>query len=340
MTRNYLQDRLLKLILDKYPKKAQAVISLAGLLSVGKDGIYRRIRSDTLLSPDEIFFLAKHFDISLDEIVFENSNKLIFTYNLFANKINSFDDYLNQLYQQITTVSKLPDVQIYYASQELAPFFYYFVPELTKFKLYVYGLTAWDLDFLNNQKFSFNLIPPSTEQRMNEIVRLYSNLNTKDLWTQGILDNTLNQIEYVVQIDGFEDSKDALLLCDRLMDLLVHIKKMAEVGSKFPMNASPDSSRGLFDLYYNEMVNTGNTILAVTSRGKFLYKTFINPNFLLTLDPNLCNKIEDWFKKTISRSTSISRHSGKSRNLFFNRLEKKVGTMRSRIELIIEKGGY
>lgn len=339
MTRNYLQDKLLKLILEKYPKKAQAVLNLAELLSVGKDGIYRRIRSDTLLSPDEIFFLAKHFNISLDEIVFDQSNKLIFSYNLFTNKIKSFDDYLIQIHQQTTAVGRLPDVLIYYASQELAPFFYYFVPELAKFKLYVYGLTAWDLDFLKNQKFNFDLIPPSTENLMGELVKLYSDLNTKDLWTQGMLDNTLNQIEYVMLIDRFDNPQDALLLCDRLLELLAHLKKMAEAGGKFAMNASPDSYRGSFDLYYNELVNTGNTILAVTGAGKFLYTTFINPNFLLTSDPKLCDKIEEWFKKTISRSTSISRHSGKSRNLFFNRLEKKVSSTKNRIQMILDEGG-
>lgn len=340
MTRNYLQDKLLKTILAQYPKKAQAVMSLADLLSVGKDGIYRRIRSDTLLSPDEIYFLAKHFNISLDEIVFDHSNKLIFSYNLFAEKINSFEDYLKQIHHQITQVSQLPNVLIYYASQELAPFFYYFIPELAKFKLYVYGLTAWDLDFLKDEKFHFKLVSPLAEKMMGELVSLYNNLDTKDLWSQGMLDNTLNQIEFVALTDRFVDQNDALLLCDKLSELLTHLKRMAEVGGKFAMNANPESHRGSFDLYYNELVNTGNTILAVTDRGKFLYTTFVNPNFLLTIDPQLCNTIETWFKKTISRSTSISRHSGKSRSLFFNRLEKKVKTTRHRIELIIKEGNY
>lgn len=335
MTQNYLQDNLLKQILEHYPKKALAVAQLAELLSVGKDGIYRRIRNDTLLSPDEIYFLAKRFKISLDEIIFGHSNKIIFSYNLFDQKINSFKDYLEQIHQQIATVSKLPKVLIYYASQELAPFFYYFIPELAKFKLFIYGLTAWELDFLQDRKFTFDLLAPSEELLLAEIVELYSNHDTKDLWTQGILDNTLNQLEYIALIGRFEKPGDALLLCDKILELLNHIKKMAEVGGKFAIKSSPDASRGNFDLYYNELINTGNTILAVTGAGKYLYTTFINPNFLQTADPNLGDKMEQWFNATIQHSTSISRHSGKSRNLFFNRLEKKVSATRQRIELIV-----
>lgn len=338
MTHNYLQDKLLKQILSRYPKKAHAVANLADLLSVGKDGIYRRIRSDTLLSPDEIFFLARHFDISLDEIVFERSNKLIFSYNVFTESINSFEDYLKQIHQQITVVSSLPKVFIYYASQELAPFFYYFIPELGKFKLFVYGITAWDLEYLKDQKFSFNLVSPVAEKLMEELVVLYNDLDTIDLWSLGMLDNTLNQIEYVALIDRFQNPEDALVLCDKLLELMAHIKVMAGVGGKFSLNASPDVPRGSFDLYYNELVNTGNTILAVTGAGKYLYTTFVNPNFLLTADPKLCDKIEEWFKKTLSRSSSISRHSGKNRDHFFSRLEKRILNTRQRIEIIIAEG--
>ena len=337
MTHNYLQDQLIKQILERYPKKAKAVTNLADLLSVGKDGIYRRIRCDTLLSPDEIFFLARHFDISLDEIIFGRSNKLIFSYNIFRESINSFEDYLKQIHQQITFVSGLPKVLIYYASQELAPFFYYYIPELGKFKLFVYGITAWDLEYLKEQKFNFNLLSPEVENMMEELVQFYNNLDTKDLWSMGMLDNTLNQIEYVVLMDRFQNPEDALTLCDKLLDLVVHIKVMAEVGGKFSINASPDVPRGSFDLYHNELVNTGNTILAVTGAGKYLYTTFVNPNFLLTADPKLCDKIEDWFKKTMTRSTSISRHARKNRNLFFTRLQERILDTRQRIEGIINE---
>ena len=72
---NELQTRLLEQISNKYQRKSEAVDILSNLLSIGKDAVYRRLRGDTLLTPDEIGQLAKAFDISLDAFVFENNKQ-------------------------------------------------------------------------------------------------------------------------------------------------------------------------------------------------------------------------------------------------------------------------
>lgn len=85
-------------VLGRFSRRGDAVDALTNLLSHSKDGIYRRLRGDTLLTPDEVLAIAQHFGISLDSLATEGSDKVIFSYNLFARKITSFRQYLEQVY--------------------------------------------------------------------------------------------------------------------------------------------------------------------------------------------------------------------------------------------------
>ena len=63
-----LQDQLFEIILSRFPRRADAVDELCELLSLAKDPIYRRLRGDTFLSPQELAKLAVHYRISLDAL--------------------------------------------------------------------------------------------------------------------------------------------------------------------------------------------------------------------------------------------------------------------------------
>lgn len=331
-----LQQAFFQKILDRFPGKTEAVVHLAGLLNVSENGIYRRFRGDTLLTPDELMRLAQHFEISVDAIIHRESTLIPFTYNQFARPITNFDTFISQVHENIAAIASIPDVHVYYASQEVPIFQYFFFPELLAFKLYVYGLTAWNFDYLRHRKFSLALVSPHAIELGLECVRLYSLIPSKDLWNPGIIDNTLNQIEYMAQEGRFESPELACLICDQITALLERARKMAEYGKKIFKNESPESNYAQFDLYYNEMINTNNTIMVKTPKGTMMYTTFSNPNFLKTSNQRFCDHTKEWFEATISRSTSISVHSATSRNRFFHRLFSKVENTRKRIELLFE----
>ena len=121
---NEFQTRLLEQIAKKYQRKSEAVDILSSLLSIGKDAVYRRLRGDTLLTPDEISLLAKEFYISLDSLVLDNTSSVFFNFSAFTQKINSPTDYLNGILSLLRQIKLLPEVEILYASSEI-PFFYY-----------------------------------------------------------------------------------------------------------------------------------------------------------------------------------------------------------------------
>ena len=84
------------------------------------------------------------------------------------------------------------------------------------------------------------------------------------------------------------------------------------------------------------MMSTGNTFLIKSSQAKFIVTAFCSPNFFRSNDERLCNYAEDWLQNIISRSIPISGAGARSRNRYFNRLEKKIINTRKRIEMIIQ----
>lgn len=330
---NVFQNQLFEQILDKFPKKSQAVEELSGLLAVGKDAIYRRLRGDTLLAPDEMVQLAQQYHISLDALVYGKTDTVFCSYNAFSKKINNFQAYLESIYNIMAQVKGLPNATIYYTSMEIPVFHYMYYPELICFKQYVWSLTTWNFEHLSNQKFHFDLVSYPSLKMTEDIIRVYNQLSSKELWSLNVIDNTLNQIEYIAATSRFADPEDALLLCDKLTELVQHLRQMAAHGQKFSPNSSPHSKSGAFDLYHNELYSTNNTILVKADTLNMLFTTYCNPNYLASTDERLCEFSTSWMEFIISKSDAISYHSEKSRNWFFNRLERKIKGTRNRVEM-------
>ena len=104
-----LQQVLLEQIIGSFKKKSDAVERISELLHLGKDAVYRRLRGETLLTPKEIQLLATAFGISLDSLVFQNTNSLIFSMNALSGKIQSFRDFFEGLSaSSITQLMKSP----------------------------------------------------------------------------------------------------------------------------------------------------------------------------------------------------------------------------------------
>jgi hypothetical protein len=330
-----LQHDFLEKIFSRFPKKAEAIDYLADLLSLGKDAIYRRARGETPLHPDELDLLANHFRESIDAIAFEHSNTVFMSFNGFTHRIGNFMDYLKDLHVKIDQTARFPDSHFYYASMEIPVFHYMYFPELISFKLYVWGMTTWGLDFLEGKAFDFDLVSYPELKKAEEILQLYNTLESTELWSLGIVDNTLNQIEYVSAVNNFTRPEDALLLCDKLLELTDHMQEMAAQGHKFSLKGGPEAAGAPFHLFHNEMVSTNNTLLVSTPVGQALYTTFENPNFLASTDSRLCRHTEQWLNRVIGKSNAISNQSERARIWFFNRLRRKINGARSRIENVL-----
>lgn len=329
---NNLQELVFEKILSKFSKKAVAVEVLSKLLSTGRDAVYRRLRGDTTLSPEEISSLAKHFNISIDALIFEKVDTVFFNFNTFSQEIKSYQDYLEGIQQKFDKIAQLDKPKLYYASAEIPMFHYCFFPELIGFKLYVWGRTIWDLDFVRDKKFDFDLMPFPAVRMSESLLNAYLNLDSVELWSLNIVDTTLNQIEYTLESGNFEIAKDALVLCDKLTLLTRQMQEMATNAAKFSLDSSPDAASSSFDLFHNEMMYTNNTFFINSTNERMIFSTFTSPNFIFSSDQKICNHVEAWFLRLLTKSNPISSSAEKSRNWFFNGLRQRIMLSKSRIE--------
>jgi transcriptional regulator with XRE-family HTH domain len=118
-----LQNVLVDQILNHFPKKAAAVDFLGQFLGLSPDGVYRRLRGETLLTPDEVFALAKEFGISIDNIIHNDEQNLLFSFNAFKQPVTDFNIYIDQLLLAADQILQLPEVELYYTAQELSIIF-------------------------------------------------------------------------------------------------------------------------------------------------------------------------------------------------------------------------
>ena len=330
-----LQIYILKEIESRFPRRADAVDRMVNLLHLQKDGIYRRIRGETILTPDEIEILVKAFKLSLDKYIFKQSDSVVFTFNPFSHKVKNFGDYLDGIHQDLMVLSQLPKVHISDAWAEIPFFYYIFYPELLSFKFYVWGRTIWQFDYLQNLKFDIDIIPTPVIQQAQQVLETYCAIPSTQLWSLNIIDNTLNQIEYFSNAGGFNNPQDAILLCNRLMQLTDHMELMATHGKKMALNNPLESGGAPLKLYHNEMIYTNNTIFVESAVGRYIYTTFGNPNFLKTSDDRMCNYTHEWFENIIAKSRLISSQGEGGRRFFFDRLRKRIDIVKKRVEMTV-----
>ena len=331
-----LQDKIFESILSRFEKKSDAVAKLSDLLNVGKDAIYRRLRGDTIITPDEIGILTEEFKLSLDGLIHNQSNLVFFSFKPFENTLKNFDDYLDAAIKDTEIIAGRPGSTLLYASSEIPIFLIGLVPEVVSFHLYLWGKNAFGFDYLNDLKFSFDLIPPSTKEKYKTLIDLYMRFPSVELWGSNVIDNLLKQIEYHAVSDKFADTNDAFLLLSKLSFMFKHIKLMAKEGKKFGPGLEPNSASHPYELYHNELLYIKNTVIGKTPSGVGVFSSFGNPNYLKSYDERITSYIENWFEKVKAKSTPLSAAGIPNLDLVFNRIQKKIEKMEMKIKLHLD----
>ncbi len=332
-----LQIQLFEHIFRQYPRRSDAVSEIASILNLSKDSTYRRVRGETLLTSEGLMNLALRFKISLDSLIYQNHDVVLFQYRPMTKPIKNFDEYLKDIFYDMKRLHHTPKHRLFYASSDIPIFLFLSIPELTSIKMYIWGRMIWNFDYLKEYAFDFDVLPPSTQILAKEVAKHYYQIPSTDIWSINILDNTLNQIDHLINIGGFKDLNDAIIICEKLLELVNTMKYMAEKGKKGNNKANIDASDIDFELYHNEIAHTNNTVLASSEEGKVIFTSYDNPNFLRSTDQKFGENTEIWFNKVIAQSSSISVNTERKRQWFFNVLDSKVTTLQKRIKLMIEE---
>ena len=286
---------------------------ISDLFNITSNVVYDRINAKKLLNIEEIAMMAKHFNISMDELISPVSTS--FELSAYEKQPDSFAEYLMTILKDLRQLAMLPDCKITYVASE-TPFFYYlYTPVIALFKMYVWGRTVWDLPELENQTFDIEqLNTPETEALIEELLALYVKFPTTEVWNTNMIDTTLNQINHCLYCGFFKEPSDAIALVEALEKMVNKMEEIVKNGKK--------SKEGISVIYNNELMQNSTLILVGSPYLKALYLVFDSPNLMISHSTSLFEHTYKYYEK-IERF-SLHLNEERQRLRFFKVLRAKL----------------
>ncbi len=301
------------------------VNKLQDLLCLSQASVYKKIRGEVPINIDELLCLRKEFKFSLDELMGILENHILIEFGTTISNEFSVENFIIPISSDLSTLSRIPNAQLYYTSQEL-PFFYYLKFEkLGLFKLY--SLLLNNKGSFKEGIFDFEKEILNTKQELkDQLDTIYSNycgLRRTEIWNINILTNTLNQIKYYFEAGFIKSRTFALELLDEFVEMMNYIEKDLDQQSK--------SEGDRFQLYFNEMLHTNNTILIINPIQSVIYSTFNNPQYFKITDPKMVDFTLHWIQNVIQKSNQLTNSSEKGRKSLFRKLNLIIDETKNQV---------
>jgi hypothetical protein len=319
-----IQDILFQRIKEKLAPNQSLADVISEILFVSNDSAYRRIRGETPLVLDEAQLLCQHFDISLDHFLNIKNPGVVFYTTKVNNEAYSFEKYLTEILNNLKLIASFKQKDVIYLTKDI-PLFYDFLTKPTFAFHYFFWMKSimQHPDFVS-AKFSIDYLTPSIEKLGEEILRTYCSISSTEIWNTECVNSTIAQIEYYREAGYFKSNEDVKLIYNSLIESIEHLRRQAELGSKFYPGENPGYKQNNFTFFYNRIVLGDNTILVTIDGKKVVYLNYEVLNYMRTEDESFCNDIQQKLQNLMKRATLISNVSEKHRNIYFNSLLRKI----------------
>ncbi|MBQ4822329.1 hypothetical protein [Aquimarina sp. MMG016] len=310
-------QNFLDLIKNSLPDKASLIEEVATVLDISYDAAHRRVSQKSKLSLEEGIALAKYFGISIDQL-FTNEQEHIVAVKKTApvTDMDSLLAYYINSYESLKPLINNKEVEMIYSAKDLPIFYTSDDNLLSKFKMYVW------LKIMNEglSDVSFTGFNPSLSllEAAKRLGNIYNDLNSIEIWDITTINSTLKQIHFYFESNALTP-KDALEVCNDLEELINKIAKKVV------------HQKDTFKLYYNELLLMNNRVLVKTPSERSLYVPFTILSYYRTNDVITCDQAEKFLTIQMNGSKLLSTVGEKERNLFFNKIYKKIDALRSLI---------
>lgn len=319
--RNLIQEEFVKTLKALVPAEISVADELADLLQISTDSAYRRLRSETDFTLDEIYRICSKYYISVDSVFSHKSDTVTCNYTTLADSEDNLLKYLQGLSGQLKSINAFEEKKIIYAAEEMPIMHSFYNKELTAFKLFYWQRSVLNLPELQGKKFDFNIVSPDLMKVAEEIHNEYMAIPAIEIWTDETILTTVKQILFYYESGAFGSKEDALFILENLKKLADTLLQFAENGRK--MNTGKNAG-GSYDLYNSDLVIGTNCIHVQAGGNNFSYISFNTMNSLTTANKVFCNEIELWMKNLIRKSSLISGSAEKQRFQFFRNMHRHI----------------
>ncbi|MEZ5031967.1 MAG: hypothetical protein R2787_11245 [Saprospiraceae bacterium] len=301
---------------------------LVELLDISVASAYNRMNGTTNLTAEELVTVAKAFQISLDQQIHQFEDKVSFRFPPMFGRQPLIQQFLLQLYQDLSRLSQIPDVHIRYVTNEIPLFYYFHFPVLGAFKLFLWGRTIWMDPVVSDTVFSSadwgGLKQEEMSQLMERLLQQFTAVPSNELWHTHFLDNTLNQITYYYGQGLIESKETAQELIQCVSDLVDLFDTFLREGKKSLVGRRTKGLSGSLQVHHNDTTHTNNTILVDAGSLSHVYFTFDNPNFMYSNDPKFMAYTREWIGKLEDVSPVVSTYGQAARTRLIKLLNMRV----------------
>lgn len=321
MTSPKVQQAIFEQIKLQLPNEINLADFLSPILNLNKNAVYKRLSGTTALSLDDLVVLSKHFHIRMDEILYKASNGISVDFSGFQAKKSSIE-YLTNLEYDLIQLTKLTNPSVHYVTIGLPDFYYFFYDELAAFQIFTWERMIWNNADWQHRKFT--ITSPEKDGFLTltrRLANVYGQIKVKEYWNEYVLDNFFQQLTYIAESRLYEKLEDIEQLLDCSRKLILHLKKIANVGKRFSPNSSINESSVEVEFYFNETMKNNIMLLIETAETEIVYAVVDNPNFIKTTDPKLVGHVKNTFEKLQKRAVPLSGENGERyRDVYFEKL--------------------
>ena len=325
-----MQSQFIGFLKEKNAGTNSFIDEIAAVLDIGYDAAYRRVNMKTQLTLEEGIKLAKHFNISLNQlyevgsqhtIVVEKSPRILDQQHL--------ESYFTRSIENLIPLTKLKSASILYSAKDIPLFYTLKDSFITRYKIYVW-LKLTNKEMTKN-KISFDnfidTISNSLLAQAFELGKTYNFINITEFWNDNTINGTLEQIIYFYESQLL--SKDlALKICDDLEEVVHHVERQTIQQSI--VNSTNNAS---YNLYKSDLLTMSNTIMVKTTHKKTFFVPFTVLEYLKIEHQETCDIMDDFFSRQMTNSKLLVHSGEKDRTLFFNKMHQKVNKLRDHISI-------
>ena len=326
------QVQFLKRVDELLPKNTSLVMELSEILGISTDSAYRRMRTETFLSIDEIILLCDYYKISFDTFTNSDEGVVTFHYSKLESARENFKLYQTKIMNDLEKIYHSKEKHITYASEDIPIFHHYTHPVLAFFKMFYWMNSIMSVPELEYEKFDVQNIDRELEEIGNKTADFYSKVPSVEIWTETTIQSTVKQIEFFWDSGKFKTREDALKVVQSLREEISLVQKKAEKSTKLlDKNGEAIGDEQNFQLYFSEMELTNNCVLIDLGTIKSVYLGHFTFSTMSTYSDSYCNETKKWLNIVIKISSLISGVSEKQRYQVFRKYFKIIDELEKSI---------
>lgn len=326
-----VQRALFQAIRELFPKDSYSLVDdISSILHIEKSTAYKRINGDTPLKIEEVALLCNHFNISMDNLIFNESmsNIISFHHNDIVHDVKSFQDFLERFVATFDTMRLGLTNTLIIQCNDVPPFHLFAFPALSRFLYESFRLDG-ETRLSMPRSFSKLEVEEGELALLQYLTHEYNTHPSIEIYSREQLYALLQRILMAVRSKWItkELGLDLIRQIRILVDLML---RNCENGGKYDYYLDKKLSDSTF-LYNPYFLEGGIKIFYRTDGYEKAYVMTDGTSFLATQDLRYTQFLKKKLDIIRSNSSNITNENLMERRELFNTYHEQIAAFKTRI---------